>query len=110
MVPRAQCVIALGEALPDRVQAFIALHSSALFYGVGADGRVYNDHLFQGGGQGASAQGDGKSGLLWPTSAGNTSIELFETHAPILVIENSHIADMAEPGRQRWAGTGGPRP
>jgi 5-oxoprolinase (ATP-hydrolysing)/N-methylhydantoinase A len=93
--------MALGDSLPDRVQAFTGLPSSALFYGVGADGRVYNDHLFQGGGQGASAHGDGKSGLLWPTSAGNTSIELFETRAPILVVEKSYIADTAGPGRQR---------
>jgi 5-oxoprolinase (ATP-hydrolysing)/N-methylhydantoinase A len=93
--------MALAEALPDRVQAFTGLPSSMLFYGAEADGRTYADHLFQGGGQGASAHGDGKSGLLWPTSAANTSIELLETRAPILVLEKSYIADTAGPGRQR---------
>ena len=49
--------------------------------GIGSD-RTYSDMLFIGGGQGASAHGDGKSGLLWPTSAANTSIELFEARVP----------------------------
>jgi 5-oxoprolinase (ATP-hydrolysing)/N-methylhydantoinase A len=93
--------MALAEALPDRVQAFTGLPSSGLFYGTGADGGTYNDHLFQGGGQGASSHSDGKSGLLWPTSAGNTSVELFETRAPVLVLEKAYLADSGGPGRQR---------
>jgi len=93
--------MALAEALPDRVQAFTGLPSSMLFYGAEANGRTYADHLFQGGGQGGSLHGDGKSGLLWPTSAANTSVELFETRAPILVLEKSYLADTAGPGRQR---------
>ena len=93
--------MALADALPDRVQAFTGLPSSGLFYGTDADGGTYNDHLFQGGGQGASSHGDGKSGLLWPTSAANTSIELFETRAPILVLEKAYLADSAGPGCQR---------
>ena len=93
--------MALAEAMPDRVQAFTGLPSSGLFYGTDADGRTYNDHLFQGGGQGASSHGDGKSGLLWPTSAANTSVELFETRAPVLVLEKAYLADSAGPGRQR---------
>ena len=55
--------MALSEALPERVQAFTGLPSSALFYGTEPDGRSYADHLFQGGGQGGSAHHDGKSGL-----------------------------------------------
>jgi 5-oxoprolinase (ATP-hydrolysing)/N-methylhydantoinase A len=70
-------------------------------YGSDAQGRVYSDHLFQGGGQGASAQGDGKSSLLWPTSAANTSIELFEARTPLLVLDKSYVADSGGPGRQR---------
>ena len=31
--------------------------------------------FFSGGGQGASKNSDGKSGLLWPTSAANTSTD-----------------------------------
>ena len=92
---------ALAEAAPDRVQAFTGLPSSILFYGIGPDGVFYSDHLFQGGGQGASGHGDGHSALLYPTSAGNTSVELFETRVPALVIEKAFVADSGGPGRQR---------
>ena len=93
--------MALAPAAPEAVQAFTGLPASVTFYGVGPDGRVFNDHLFQGGGQGASARRDGKSGLLWPTSAGNTSIELFETRTPILVLEKNYVPDTGGPGRHR---------
>ena len=92
---------ALAKAAPGRVQAFTGLPSSALFYGLGPDGIFYSDHLFQGGGQGGSEHGDGHSALLYPTSAGNTSIELFETRVPALVIEKAFIADSGGPGRRR---------
>ncbi|HIF80287.1 MAG TPA: hydantoinase B/oxoprolinase family protein, partial [Gammaproteobacteria bacterium] len=92
---------AIADAAPDQVQAFTGLPGSALFYGYESGGRIYNDHLFQGGGQGGSAHGDGKSGLLFPTSAGNTSVELFETRAPILVLSKAYRCDSAGPGRLR---------
>ena len=92
---------ALSGAASGRVQAFTGLPSSALFYGVGPDGMFYSDHLFQGGGQGASQRGDGHSALLYPTSAGNTSVELFETRVPALVIEKAFMIDSGGPGRQR---------
>jgi 5-oxoprolinase (ATP-hydrolysing) len=92
---------ALAEAAPDKVQAFTGLPSSALFYGIGPDGVFYSDHLFQGGGQGGSAHGDGQSALLYPTSAANTSVELFETRVPALVLEKALIADSGGAGRKR---------
>ncbi len=92
---------ALAEAASGRVQAFTGLPASALFYGVGPDGLFYSDHLFQGGGQGASEHGDGHSALLYPTSAGNTSVELFETRVPALVVEKAFMADSGGPGRRR---------
>ncbi|EDP61017.1 Hydantoinase/oxoprolinase [alpha proteobacterium BAL199] len=92
---------ALADAAPDRVQAFTGLPSSALFYGIGPDGIVFSDHLFQGGGQGASSHGDGKSALLYPTSAANTSVELFETRVPALVLEKALMVDSGGPGRKR---------
>ena len=54
-----------------------------------------------GGGQGGSAGTDGVSALLWPTSAANTSIELFEQRVPVLVVEKTYVADSAGPGRSR---------
>ncbi len=92
---------ALAPAIPAQVQAFTGLPASIFFYGVGPDGRVYNDHLFQGGGQGAAAHGDGKSGLLWPTSAANTSVELFETRVPVLVVAKRYVPDTGGIGRHR---------
>ena len=93
--------MALAEAVPDHVQAFTGLPASITLYGQGPDGRFYSDHLFQGGGQGASAHGDGKSALLWPTSAANTSVELFETRTPVLVLEKRYLPDSGGPGRHR---------
>jgi 5-oxoprolinase (ATP-hydrolysing) len=75
------------------VQACTGLPVAINIYGYESDGRLYSDHLFMGGGQGGSLHGDGKSALLWPTSAANTSIELFETRVPMLVLEKSYVTD-----------------
>ncbi|UFN49732.1 hydantoinase B/oxoprolinase family protein [Roseomonas sp. OT10] len=92
---------ALSDAAPGLVQANTGLPVATNVYGQDASGRYYSDHLFIGGGQGASSRGDGKSGLLWPTSASNTSIELFETRAPVLVVEKSYVADTGGAGQHR---------
>jgi 5-oxoprolinase (ATP-hydrolysing)/N-methylhydantoinase A len=92
---------ALSDAAPKQVQANTGLPMAAYMYGQDATGRTYSDMLFIGGGQGASAKGDGKSGLLWPTSAANTSIELFEARVPALVIEKTYITDSGGAGRHR---------
>lgn len=92
---------ALAEVLPESVQAFTGLPMGAGAYGRDEHGTYYNDHLFQGGGQGGSAHGDGQSALLYPTSAGNTSLEMFETRTPLVVEEKSFLADSAGPGRHR---------
>jgi 5-oxoprolinase (ATP-hydrolysing) len=62
---------------------------------------VYADHFFMGAGQGGSQHGDGKSALLYPTSAANTSVELMEARAPILVLEKSFVTDSGGPGKHR---------
>jgi 5-oxoprolinase (ATP-hydrolysing) len=92
---------ALSEAAPSQVQAQTGLPHAISIYGRDGDGHVYADHFFMGGGQGASSQGDGKSALLYPTSAANTSIELMESRAPILVLEKTLITDSGGPGRRR---------
>ena len=93
--------MALAHAVPNQVQAFTGLPVAITCYGTGPDGRSYSDHLFQGGGQGASAQGDGKSALLWPTSAANTSVELFEARTPLLVEGKGYVADSGGAGQHR---------
>jgi 5-oxoprolinase (ATP-hydrolysing)/N-methylhydantoinase A len=92
---------ALAEAAPGQVQAQTGLPHAINIYGREADGAIYADHFFMGGGQGGSARTDGKSALLYPTSAANTSIELLESRAPVLVIEKTLVADSGGPGRQR---------
>lgn len=93
---------ALASVVPERVQAFTGLPLSIGAYGYDRDGRLYNDHLFQGGGQGAGARSDGKSALLYPTSAASTSVELFETRAPLLVEWKELLPDSG--GAGRWRG------
>ena len=92
---------ALAEAAPMQVQAATGLPVALTMYGREDEGRLYSDHYFMGGGQGASARGDGKSALLWPTSAANTSVELLEMRAPVLVLEKSLVADSGGAGRHR---------
>ncbi|MBV9114286.1 MAG: hydantoinase B/oxoprolinase family protein [Hyphomicrobiales bacterium] len=92
---------ALGAAAPSQVQAQTGLPHAISIYGRDPLGNVYADHFFMGGGQGASDQGDGKSALLYPTSAANTSIELMESRAPVLVLEKTLIADSGGAGRER---------
>jgi 5-oxoprolinase (ATP-hydrolysing)/N-methylhydantoinase A len=70
-------------------------------YGSEADGRIYSDHIFVGGGQGACHHHDGKSGLIWPTSAANTSIEMVENRLPVLVTEKALVMDSGGAGKFR---------
>ena len=92
---------ALAPILPHRVQAFTGLPMGMGAYGLDSEGRVYNDHLFQGGGQGAGADGDGKSALLYPTSAANVSVEMFESRTPLVVECKALIPDSGGAGRRR---------
>jgi 5-oxoprolinase (ATP-hydrolysing)/N-methylhydantoinase A len=92
---------ALADARPGDVQAFTGLAVASTIYGQDASGAFYSDMLFCGGGQGGSERGDGHSALLWPTSAANTSIELMESRAPILVEEKALVADSGGAGRHR---------
>ncbi|MCW4114971.1 hydantoinase B/oxoprolinase family protein [Aurantimonas sp. MSK8Z-1] len=92
---------ALSGAASHAVQSFTGLPTPTNIYGRDADGRLYSDMLFCGGGQGGSARGDGHSALLWPTSAANTSVELIETRAPLLVLEKAFQPDSGGAGRHR---------
>jgi 5-oxoprolinase (ATP-hydrolysing)/N-methylhydantoinase A len=92
---------AMAQAIPEKVQAFTGMPKSFGFYGRNNQGRVASDHFFMGGGQGASSRSDGKSGLLFPTSAANTPVELLESRMPVLVLEKALVADTGGPGRHR---------
>lgn len=92
---------ALAKAAPGKVQAATGLPVAINIYGRDGAGQIYSDHLFMGGGQGGSEAGDGVSALLWPTSAANTSVELFEQRVPVLVEEKAYVPDSGGPGRHR---------
>ena len=92
---------AMSDAAPARVQAATGLPFTSNMYGKNTDGTPFGDVFFTGGGQGASSEADGKSGILWPTSAANTSIELFEARVPVLILEKSFIPDSGGPGEFR---------
>ena len=92
---------ALADAAPAQVQAATGLPVAINIYGREANGHVYADHFFMGAGQGASRHGDGKSALLYPTSAANTSVELMEARAPVLVLEKSFVTDSGGAGEHR---------
>ena len=59
--------------------------------------------MFQGGGQGAGSFCDGQSTLLFPTSAGNVSVEMFEMRTGFLVMEKEFIPDSSGAGKFRGA-------
>jgi 5-oxoprolinase (ATP-hydrolysing)/N-methylhydantoinase A len=92
---------ALAQVLPARVQAFTGLPVSASAYGRDAQGRFFNDHIMGGGGQGGSAHGDGSPTLMYPTSAGNVPVEMFEQRTPLLVERKELIAGSGGSGAHR---------
>jgi 5-oxoprolinase (ATP-hydrolysing)/N-methylhydantoinase A len=92
---------ALADAASDKVQAFTGLPVAAHVYGFDAAGHTYSDMLLNGGGQGASRKSDGQSSLLYPTSAANASIEMFEARVPVLVLEKAFVPDSGGAGFHR---------
>jgi 5-oxoprolinase (ATP-hydrolysing)/N-methylhydantoinase A len=92
---------ALAEVLPDRVQAFTGLPAVCTAYGTDERGETFNDHIMFGGGQGASAHGDGYAALMYPTSAGNVPVEMFEQRTPLLVERKELVPSSGGRGRYR---------
>ncbi len=92
---------ALSDAASSQVQAATGLPVAINIYGREANGHIYADHFFMGAGQGASQRSDGKSALLYPTSAANTSVELMEARAPVLVLEKTFVTDSGGAGEHR---------
>lgn len=91
----------LAQVLPDRVQAFTGLPVACAAYGRDERGETFNDHIMFGGGQGGSAHRDGYAALMYPTSAGNVQVELFEQRTPLLVERKELIPGSGGPGRYR---------
>tara|TARA_B100001123_G_scaffold269139_1_gene299501 strand:+ start:1611 stop:3275 length:1665 start_codon:yes stop_codon:yes gene_type:complete len=92
---------ALAQVIPERIQAGNGLMSGLRTYGFHEDGRVFNAHLFSGGGRGASSAGDGMGLNMFPSSASNVPVEVFELNSPALVLSKEFIEDSAGAGRYR---------
>jgi 5-oxoprolinase (ATP-hydrolysing)/N-methylhydantoinase A len=92
---------AMSAVLPWNVQAGTGIAFLLSAGGNDAGGRPFSDHLFLGGGQGASRGHDGQSTLLFPTSAGNVSIEMFEERTQLMVEYKEFIPDSGGAGQFR---------
>ncbi len=92
---------ALADAIPDRIQAGNGLMSSIHTYGAEEDGKLFNAHLFCGGGRGATSRGDGMGLNMFPSSASNVPVEVFEVNSPALITAKELIPDSAGAGKFR---------
>ncbi|MCZ7570582.1 MAG: hydantoinase B/oxoprolinase family protein [Ardenticatenaceae bacterium] len=93
---------ALAQVLPERVMAAPGLLPALTVYGSERDGgKAFHSWFFNGGGMGAGARSDGVSTCIYPSSASNVPVELFEVAVPLVVEEKEFLADSGGPGRQR---------
>lgn len=98
---------ALGDAMPERVQAGNGLMFTLRGYSRDADGTPRNAHLICGGGRGAGFGHDGVTRNCFPSSAGNVPIEVFESRLPLLVEEDA--LEPSSGGAGQWRGAPGQR-
>ena len=96
--------LALATVAPSQVMAGVGLYTYPRVSGRYPDGKAYDAPIFGGGGQGGSLGRDGIGGYIFPSSASNVSIELFEAACPAIITQKEWIADTAGPGQFR----GGP--
>lgn len=92
---------ALSQALPAQVFAAGGLMGAISVYGREADGRGFNASLFNAGGLGATARNDGLHTTVFPSSASNVPVELFEVAAPVLISEKELIPGSGGAGQYR---------
>jgi N-methylhydantoinase B len=92
---------ALAPVVPDQVQA-----GAGTFWGVWAlgrhpEGRAFNAAMIVNGGIGGSGRRDGLSATSYPWNSVATSSEIYENHAPILVLRKELVPGSAGVGRFR---------
>jgi N-methylhydantoinase B len=102
----AAVLLALAEALPDRVIAESGVPRPQLvFAGQTTNGRRFVEHIFLSSGMGAGAEGDGPNALCYPTNTSSTPIEIMEALTPLIVERKEMLPDSGGAGRHR-GGTG----
>jgi N-methylhydantoinase B/oxoprolinase/acetone carboxylase alpha subunit len=97
---------ALADALPERVQAGNGLMYTLRAYARDERGHPQNAHFICGGGRGAGYGVDGATRNCFPSSAGNVPVEIFESRVPLLVEEDTLVANY---GSGQWRGAPGQR-
>jgi N-methylhydantoinase B/oxoprolinase/acetone carboxylase alpha subunit len=94
---------ALAPVIPARVIAASGTYPLwiMLFSGKHANGRPFIFIFWGNGGQGAGADRDGYSALVFPPNTSNTSAEIFETDTVLAVERKEFAPDTGGPGRFR---------
>jgi N-methylhydantoinase B/oxoprolinase/acetone carboxylase alpha subunit len=92
---------ALCQALPNQVFAAGGLMGAIGVYGYEPNGRRFNASMFNAGGLGATAYNDGLHTTVFPSSASNVPVELFEIAVPVLITEKELIAGSGGAGKFR---------
>lgn len=93
---------ALADVLPDQVMGPAgAISGLTVFATDRRYHKTYHSWFFNGGGMGAGSRMDGNSTCIYPSSASNVPIELFEVAVPVLLEQKEFLTDSGGPGRQR---------
>lgn len=102
----AAVLLALAEALPDRVIAESGVpRPQVVFSGATAPGQRFVEHVFVSSGVGAGSANDGPHALCYPTNTSNTPVEILESLTP-LVVERKEIRAGSGGGGARRGGCG----
>jgi N-methylhydantoinase B len=98
----APVMLALSQALPDKVQADCgAAVWVMVLSGRRDDGREFVEYLFLAGGYGARPDRDGPHTLCFPTNVANLPVEVFENDCPVLVTRKALAPGSGGEGRYR---------
>ena len=93
---------ALADILPDQVMgAPGVIGGLTIFASKKNTGKTHHSWFFNGGGMGAGSRVDGNSTCIYPSSASNVPVELFEVAVPVLVGQKEFLPDSGGAGQQR---------
>jgi N-methylhydantoinase B/oxoprolinase/acetone carboxylase alpha subunit len=93
---------ALADILPAQVMGAPGLMGGMATFATSQPGdKTYHSWFFIGGAMGAGGQTDGVSACIYPSSASNVPVELFEVAVPLLIEQKEFRTDSGGAGRQR---------
>ena len=92
---------ALVDVLPDQVMGASGVIGGLTIFATDSEGKTHHSWFFNGGGMGAGSKTDGNSTCIYPSSASNVPVELFEVAVPVLVEQKEYVTDSGGAGRQR---------